>query len=216
MSRRFRAAAAALAAGSLLTLSACGGSDTQSAGVALDADGLYGSARAASAVPDEQLVDDSGQPFSFATSLDKPLNLVFFGFTNCQDICGMVLGTIASSLKKLPEETRDQVGVYFVTTDPARDDATAMRTYLDRYDPTFRGITARTDDPLATLTAVGRDYGIFIEKGEELPSGGYDVVHSDPVNGVDATGASTTVWLKDVRQKELTADIEVLLEKAGS
>ena len=73
-------------------------------------------------VPDTPLTDTDGAPYSLAADTDKPLTLVFFGYTHCPDICQVVMATIASALTRLDEQDRDRVDVVFVTTDPARDD----------------------------------------------------------------------------------------------
>ena len=65
------------------------------------------------------LTDTDGKPFDLAAQ-DKR-TLVFFGYTNCPDICQVVMSTIASALARLSAEEQRQVQVAFVTTDPARD-----------------------------------------------------------------------------------------------
>ena len=99
-------------------------------------------------VPDADLTDTGGEPYSLAADTDKPLTLVFFGYTHCPDICQTVMANVAAGLTRLDEAEREQVEVVFVTTDPARDDEQALRTYLDRFDPTFLGLTG----DLATIT----------------------------------------------------------------
>ncbi len=158
--------------------------------------------------PDKaDLVDTAGKPFDFATSLDRDVTLVFFGYTMCPDVCQIVMGTIASALHQLDEEQRERVGVVFVTTDPARDSVEALRTYLDRFNPDFTGVRAS----LESTIEVGRGYAVHVEKGEKLPSGGYEVVHSDPVIGLDGDGRGTVVWTKDVSPSQLAQDLEELL-----
>ena len=66
-----------------------------------------------------------------------------------------------------------------MTTDPARDTRQALRTYLDRFDPAFIGLTG----DLETIIDVGKPLGVAVEQGEKLPSGGYEVTHSTQVIG---------------------------------
>ncbi len=123
------------------------------------------------AVPDTELTDTDGQPFSLAADTDKRLTLVFFGYTHCPDICQTVMANVAAGLTRLDDAEREQVDVVFVTTDPARDDEQTLRTYLDRFDPAFLGLTG----DLGTITDLGNTLGVAVEKGEKLPSGGYEV-----------------------------------------
>ena len=104
------------------------------------------------AVPETPLTDTDGEPYSLAADTDKPLTLVFFGYTHCPDICQVVMSNLASALTRLDEADREQVDVVFVTTDPARDDAQMLRTYLDRFDPAFVGLTGDLD----TIIDVGQ------------------------------------------------------------
>ena len=94
----------------------------------------------------QELVDTDGKPFSLTADTDKRLTMVFFGYTNCPELCGLVLGNLASAVSRLDDADREQVDVVFVTTDPARDTASAVRSYLDRYDPSFTGCLLYTSD----------------------------------------------------------------------
>lgn len=154
------------------------------------------------------LTDTSGQERALG-EVEKDLTLVFFGYTRCPDICGIVMSSITSAVTRLDDDLRDRVGVVFVTTDPARDDAKTLRGYLDRYDPSFTGLTGDLDD----VVEVGRSMKVLVDEGEKLPSGGYEVVHSDHVVGLDAGGEGTIVWTKDVSASEMSQDIEALLTR---
>ena len=154
------------------------------------------------------LTDTDGRDRALG-SVERDLTLVFFGYTNCPDICGIVMSTIATAVNKLDADDRERVDMVFVTTDPARDDEKALRTYLDRYDPTFEGLTGDLDD----IIEVGRSMKASVEEGEKLPSGGYEVVHSDYVYALDAQGEGIIVWNKDTSSAEMASDIELLLDR---
>ena len=158
-------------------------------------------------VPDTPLVDTAGEPFSLASDTDARLTLVFFGYTHCPDICQVVMSSLASAMTRLPEADREDVEVVFVTTDPARDDEQAIRSYLDRFDPSFVGLTGRLD----TITRIGGDLGIAVEKGERLPSGGYEVTHSTPVIGIDPDDRVPIVWTEGTSAAEFASDAHTLL-----
>ena len=157
------------------------------------------------AVPDVTLTDTDGEPFDLAQQ-DKR-TLVFFGYTNCPDICQVVMSTVASSVARLPEADQEKVQVVFVTTDPARDTEQAMRTYLDRFDPDFIGVTG----PLDQIDALGKPMGIFIKKGQKLPSGGYEVDHTANVTSV-LDGKGDLVWTASTSQSDMAEDLEKMLK----
>jgi len=158
-------------------------------------------------VPDTELTDTDGEPFSLAADTDKRLTLVFFGYTHCPDICQTVMANVAAGLTRLDDADRDEVDVVFVTTDPARDDEQALREYLDRFDPGFRGLTGDLD----TIAEIGTTLGVAVEKGEKLPSGGYEVTHGTQVIGVDSDDSAPIVWLQDTSAAEFAADVHLLL-----
>lgn len=158
-------------------------------------------------VPDTELTDTDGEPFSLAADTDKRLTLVFFGYTHCPDICQTVMANVAAGLTRLDDAEREQVDVVFVTTDPARDDEQTLRTYLDRFDPAFLGLTGDLD----VITDIGNTLGVAVEKGEKLPSGGYEVIHGTQVIGVDADDRAPIVWLQDTSAAEFAADVHLLL-----
>jgi protein SCO1 len=163
-------------------------------------------------VPDTDLVATDGEPYSLAADTDRRLTLVFFGYVNCPDICQTVMSSVTAGLTKLDETDRDQVQMVFVTTDPARDDAAALRDYLDRFDPSFEGLTGDLD----TISDIGLDLGVAVEKGERLPSGGYEVTHSTHVIGVDADDRAPVVWTEGTSASELADDIHQLLGRGDT
>ena len=156
-------------------------------------------------VPDITLSDATGEPYSLAED-PAPLKVVFFGYTNCPDICQVVMSTIASAVSRLDDEQRTRVRVLFVTTDPARDTGPALRSYLSRFDPGFTGVTGS----LKRIIDLGDPLKVYVDKGQKLPSGGYEVDHSTYVFGVTGNEAST-VWTQGTSPAEMAADIIKLL-----
>jgi protein SCO1/2 len=185
----------------LLTLSACG-DDKQ-------ATQLHGSPVDPPFTVSPQVLEGTdGAAYSLTADTDKRLTMVFFGYTNCPDICGTVLGNLSSALTRLDEDDREQVEVVFVTTDPARDTGEVVREYLDRYDPGFTGVTGELADieQVAASVAVGM--------GEELPSGGYEVdAHSTQVTGIDIADEAPIFWPQTTSPSQFAEDIHTLLRE---
>lgn len=210
--RRGTGALAALGLAAALALSGCSSSASDD-GVNItggDDDGMHGAVLTEPyQVPDDELTDTDGEPFSLAGSTDKPLTLLFFGYTNCPDICNIVMSSLASALNQLDDADRDQVEVVFVTTDPARDDEQTIRQYLDRFDPSFIGATG----DLEQIKADAEQLGVSIEKGKKLPSGGYEVDHSTPVIGIEADDTAPIVWTQGTSAAQFAEDIARQLDK---
>ena len=156
-------------------------------------------------VPDIALTGADGKPFDLATQGKR--TLVFFGYTNCPDICQVVMSTIASGLAKLPQSDQEKLQVVFVTTDPARDTGPVLRSYLDRFNPAFLGATGSLKD----ISALGKPLGIDIMKGQKLPSGGYEVNHTTNVIAVRG-GQGDLVWTASTSPSEIAEDLEKILK----
>jgi protein SCO1/2 len=153
------------------------------------------------------LTDTEGQDYSLVADTEKDLTLVFFGYTHCPDICGVVMSNLASAMTRLDESERDRVDVVFVTTDPSRDSGEVLSRYLTHFDPSFLGLTG----DLATITQVARPLGVGITEGERLPSGGYDVTHGTTITGIDADDDGSVYWSESTSSADLAADIRTLL-----
>jgi protein SCO1 len=157
--------------------------------------------------PATELTDTSGQPFSLASSTDKRLTLIFFGYTHCPDECPTTMATLASAMLQLDASDRSNVQVVFVTTDPARDTQPVIRDWLDHFSKDFVGLTG----PLPTIKKVAEQVGVPIAKGRRLPSGGYDVTHGTQVLGMDGSNKIPVVWTLGTTAPEFAHDIHQLL-----
>ena len=153
------------------------------------------------------LVDTDGAPYSLTEDTDKDLTLVFFGYTHCPDICGQVMATLAGTLARLDASEKDRLDVVFVTTDPARDDEATVEDYVTAFDPSIIGLTGDLDD----IIEVGRSMAVAVDKGQKLPSGGYEVTHGTQVLAVDSDDAVPVFWDSDVSQAQLAHDVTALL-----
>lgn len=201
-----RSALSVLAAGLALVLTACGGSPETSPV-------FHGSRLGAPwDVPTTALTDADGKDWSFAEAT-SPLTLVFFGYTECPDICPQEMADITSALVRLTPEQRKQVEVVFVTTDPARDDPAALTRYLGAFDASYTGLTGKPE-ALAELTAA---FHVYTEKGQAAMEGGtgYLVAHDDHTFAVTPDHQVTALWNRDRTSAQLAEDISALLEETS-
>jgi len=154
------------------------------------------------------LVDTDGEAFSLTEDTDKDLTLVFFGYTNCPDICGQVMATLTGTLARLDDAQKEQLDVVFVTTDPARDDEAVVQDYVDAFDPSIVGLTGDLDD----IIEVALSMAVAVDQGQKLPSGGYEVTHGTRVMAIDAADETPMMWNQDVSQAQLAQDVTLLLD----
>jgi protein SCO1/2 len=174
-----------------------------------DSDGLAGNVLPQPyAVPAVTLESASGKPYDLATDATKPLTLVFFGYSHCPDICQVVMANIASAMTRLDDAQKAEVGMVFVTTDPARDDAATLKEYVGRFDPSFDGLTGDLD----AISSLGTALGVEMHHGKKLASGGYDVAHGTQIVGVRPDGTAPFVWTEGTDPSALAGDIKKILD----
>jgi protein SCO1/2 len=161
------------------------------------------------AMPATTLTDTNGNPFNLVTSTKKPVTLVFFGYTNCPDVCPTVMADVASALTKLDKSVQDQVQMLFITTDPSRDTGPVIRKYLDRFDPSFVGLTGS----LTQIKQVAQAVGVPVEGMKKLPSGGYEVGHGAQVLGFGKNDKASVLWLSNAAIGDLVHDFGKLVEE---
>lgn len=117
------------------------------------------------------LVDHEGQPITRDDLLGRH-HAIFFGFTNCPDVCPMTLLEAASWIKDLGDDS-DKLDFYFFSVDPERDSPEVMKDYVTAFDPRITGITGDPDEMAKTLSA----YKIYSKK-VDLGDGDYTMDHS--------------------------------------
>ncbi len=205
--------AAAVVAGLLTVLTACGGQSSQAPASGFtesNPDGMHGAVLTDEyVVPDVTLTATDGSEFSLTEDTTAPLTLVFFGYTHCPDICQIVMADIASALTRLEPEQQRQVDVLLVTSDPARDDPETLRAYLDRFNPEFEGLTGDLD----TIVAAAKQLGVPIEEGKKMPSGGYEVAHGTQIVTIDEDDRTPIVWTEGTPPEHLAEDLATLLDQ---
>jgi protein SCO1 len=157
--------------------------------------------------PKFKLTDTSGVPFDFAVKTEGYLTLLFFGFTNCPDMCPMQMNMIAQALKKIPPATTNRIKVVFVTTDPGRDNPKVLRTYLDHFNKSFIGLTGDAAAIDAAQIAAN------ISPAKKMPAradGSYDVGHAAFVIAYTKDNLAHVVYPVGMKEEDLSHDLPYL------
>lgn len=143
-----------------------------------------------------QLTDKNGARFQSSTLDGKPY-AVFFGFTNCPDICPTTLLDASNHLRDLGARA-DRLNIVFISVDPERDTAEHLRAYLASFDPRIIGLTGTAKE----IADVARTFRIIYEK---VPtSGGYTINHSASMLLIDSKGQfSGTVSFQEPQPTQL-------------
>lgn len=175
--RRFLGVGAALTAGAALGACSLDRGSTPDNSAEADRDGGFAGEVLDPpwAKPEVTFTALGGEPFPFAERTEGALSLLFFGFTNCPDICPVYLQTVASARQAIGTGPGSKPEVYFVGVDVARDTPEVMEEYLAGIDPTFVGLTGSIEAINAGLAAV---YAPPVQLGEPDADGDYEVGHA--------------------------------------
>ena len=104
-----------------------------------------------------------------------PLTAIFFGFTNCPDICPMTLNKMDIVISKLKKDNKS-LKLFFISVDPKKDSPEVIKNYLNSFENNFVGITG---DP-EKIYLLSQSWGILSQKIFK-DDGEYNVDHSSPV-----------------------------------
>ncbi len=151
--------------------------------------------------PDFTLVSQASLPASLSDFRGKYV-LLFFGFTNCPDICPATMGVLKQVQNRLKDQS-ENVQVLLVTTDPDHDTPQAMGAFLDRFDPSFIGLTGTK----AELERIWAAYGVTV-----LDNG---TTHSTRVYVVDPTGNIPLTYPSATNPENIAADLRLLFKENG-
>ncbi len=119
------------------------------------------------------LTDQHGKKVTDADFRGRHM-LVFFGFTNCPDICPAGLQLIAAALDKLGSKAANVTPI-FISVDPERDTPEKLAAYVKNFDDRIVGLTGTQEE----VTAVAKAYRVFYEKTpNESSSSDYGMNHT--------------------------------------
>lgn len=140
--------------------------------------------------------------------------LLYFGYTNCPDVCPTTLMDITSMLQSIGK-LADHVRVLFVTVDPDRDSLSLLKSYVTSFAPQVVGLRG-TPDQLATLAKRYRvAYSVKPGAAGEPP----EVSHSSAVYVFDQKGQIrllfSDLWAPDAKLSGMTADLRQLVSQSG-
>ena len=108
-------------------------------------------------------------------SFQGPLTAIFFGFTNCPDICPMTLNKMDIAISRLKKENKS-LKLFFISVDPERDTPEVLKDYLNSFENNFVGITGEPEK----IYLLSQSWGILSQKIFK-DDGEYNIDHSSPV-----------------------------------
>ncbi len=155
-----------------------------------------------------ELPDSDGRIRTLADFAGK-VTVVFFGYTQCPDVCPTTLTEMAQVRKALGAEG-DRLQTVFITIDPERDTPDILKAYVTNFGP---GVTALRGTPEQTA-AVAKEFKVFFAKAAGKTPGSYTMDHSAASFVFDPTGKVRLYVPYGGDPKNLTADLKQLLAAA--
>lgn len=155
--------------------------------------------------PLDVLVRDDGTRFAIGAQRGRA-SLVFFGYTNCPDICPTTLADW-KRVKSALGTAALFVNFVFVTIDPENDTPEVIERYLAKFDTSFIGLTGEPAD----IDSLAGAFGVSAFAEGTLPSGHTAMAHPSRVYLVDPRGRIRFVFPPGLKPEEIAADIRHVL-----
>ena len=147
-----------------------------------------------------KLTDQNGQTITDGDLKGHPF-LVFFGFTNCPEVCPTALFDISEIFTALGSDA-DKINALFITVDPERDTPAKLKDYLSSFNPRLKGVGGDAE----ALAAVAKGYRVYYKK-VQLKDGDYTMDHTAIVYLMDKNGAFVAPFSLKRRPEEAAADL---------
>jgi protein SCO1 len=155
---------------------------------------------------DFELTDHNGQVRHLKDFVGKVV-IVFFGFTQCPDMCPTTILELAEVKKNLGKDG-DRFQALFVTVDPERDTPEILKAYMTNFDPTFLALTTT----LEKLAELAKDYKVYYRKVPGKTPTSYTIDHSAGSYVYDTKGQLRLFTRYGTGATALTQDIQQLLK----
>ena len=154
---------------------------------------------------DFHLADTDGKVRSLADFKGKVV-AVFFGYTQCPDVCPTTMAELAQAKKELGPGG-DKLQVVFITVDPERDTPKVLKGYMANFDPTFIGLVPTAEQ----LAQVAKDFKVYYKKAEGPTPTSYTMDHSAATYVYDPQGRLRLYAKFGGGPQVLVSDIKKLL-----
>lgn len=157
---------------------------------------------------DLPLTDHNGQARRLQDFRGKVV-VVFFGFTQCPDVCPTSMQELAEVKRQLGADG-DRLQGIFVTVDPERDTGEVLKAYMANFDPSFLALRGTPEQ----LAAVGKDFKIYYKKVEGKTPTSYSMDHSAGSYVYDTQGRLRVYHRYGSGPQALVPDVKQLLAEA--
>ncbi len=153
------------------------------------------------------LTSQLGETYDFRKETDGHATLLFFGYTNCPDVCPLQMARIAAALRDLDPSVVKQLRVVFVSVDPERDTPERLAQWLGAFHESFIGLTGESEQVDAALGEMRFQPG----RVERLDDGSYGVAHASAVIGYTPDNVGRLLYFSGTTAEDFAHDIPRLV-----
>lgn len=158
------------------------------------------------ALPDFTMLDQDARRFT-RESLEGSWNLLFFGFTNCADICPATMQRLAAARDRMAAEGRSELpGILLISVDPERDRPEVLKSYVANFGEHIVGLTG----DMTELEKLTSKIGIFHAKSSAHHDG-YNVDHSSAVLVINPKAQFHALFTTPYTVDDLANDLPLIL-----
>ena len=157
-----------------------------------------------------ELKNASGGAVQLNAPTPNQVTALFFGFTQCPDVCPTSMQELAE-VKQMLGKDGDRLQGIFVTVDPERDTPEVLKAYMTNFDPTFLALRGTPEQ----LAVVAKDFKIYYKKVDGKTPTSYSLDHSAGSYVYDPVGRLRVYSRYGSGAQALAADIKILLNEAG-
>ncbi|UYG01019.1 MULTISPECIES: SCO family protein [unclassified Halomonas] len=154
------------------------------------------------------LTNDDGEP-ARAEEYRGKTTLVYFGYTQCPDVCPLTLARFASIFNELDDDERDDVQMLLISVDPNRDTPEVLKRYTDAFGPEFTGLTGDKEE----IDALTNRYRIAYSFEEPNERGDYIVNHSSAVFAFNDEGQPRFLVRDPHSNQDVLADLRRVIDE---
>ena len=155
------------------------------------------------------LTDHNGQTRSL-TDFKGQVVVIFFGFTQCPDVCPTSMGELAEARRLLGPQG-DKLQGLFISIDPERDTPEIMKAYMASFDPSFLALYAAPDQ----LPELAKSFKVYYKKVDGKTPTSYTMDHSAGSYVYDTQGRVRLYHRYGSGAPALAGDVKKLLAEAG-
>ncbi|HEX5340444.1 MAG TPA: SCO family protein [Gammaproteobacteria bacterium] len=168
--------------------------------------------RPGKSLPAFSLQDANGKPFT-RESLTGHWNLLYFGYTQCPDVCPTTLADLAKMTAKLGDlPAAERPRVIFISVDPKRDTLPGLKSYVRNFDADFAAATGSIEQ----LRILSKALGVGFSYDPPDQSAGYAVGHSAAILVVAPDGKETAIYTPPLIPERMAEDYRFVVKLQGT